>query len=422
MQQRLFVAALLTAFAASCTSSSDSGATNGGNNNNGDDTSNNGLTTSTLGTLELDDDGIVDLDDSVDERFRAVFSKYTALEFGQGRVHVLAQSGVADDKLTRAREILRQHLTDLPSGGSKDDVIQAMVDRGALLGVFNDASAADLTDIDVAAIASDLANSFVPLPATHIIMEGSAEYMQAQPATDLTFGATALLVHRAGLTVARPGFAAQMDTFAADAISSGEFTAPAATPAGEETAAFLAMVMDVHAGVHGHDANYDGTARTGDAIYAFNDREALAAAQPAISSWIDGFFGTDHTFQVILPEDFTGRFDGLFRTSTGYTARSQHLRNIRLTGANTAEIFAAPFSSVLEGNEGNNNIKGRAGDDTLYGFGGFDTAVFNGPMADYDITYLSDRVIVDDVRGGHEHTDTLFGFERLQFSDQGVNL
>lgn len=420
MKHRLFVAALLSTLAVSCNGSSGDGS--GGGASSGGGGSSVGLTTKTLEGLALDADAIVDLDATVDERFRAVFARYSAIELPQGRIHLLAQGGVPDAKLCRVREVLRQHVTDLPGGAAKDDVVQAMVDRGAVLGLFQDAAAADAADPDVAAVVTDLASSFVPLPATHVVLEGSAAYMQASPAPDLTFGATGLLVHRTGLAVARPAFAAELEALAAGAVSAGEFVPSAATPAGEEAAAFLAMVMDVHADVYGHDPFGDGSARVADASYAFGSRDALRAGAPAVAAWIEGFFGTDHTFQVDLPADFTGTFDGLRRGSTPYSARSQHLRTIRLTGSNSAEIFAAPFSSRLEGNAANNNFKGRAGDDVILGGDGFDTAVFNGPLADYDITILADRVIVEDVRGGHEHLDTLFGIERLQFSDQGINL
>lgn len=414
MQRRLFSAAFLSALAVSCGGSSGSGTAGGPTYV--------GLTTATLDNLGLDEDGIVPLDVTVDERFRDVFDVYAPLELPQGRIHLLAQAGVEDAVIRRVQAILEQHLTDLPGGASKADVVQAMVNRGALLGLFLDDAATESSNPAVAAVATDLATSFVSLPANRVVLEGTEEYMQALPALDLTFGATAQLVHQAGISVARPALAAQLDSFAAAAISAGEFTPSASTVEGLETGAFLAMVMDVHAGVHGHDAGGDGIARAGDASYVFHSRNALAAGAPGVKTWLDDFFGEEHTFQVELPADFTGTFDGLRRSANPYTSRSQYLRKIRLTGTNTAEIFAAPGDTILEGNSGNNNFKGRAGDDVIRGGGGFDTAVFNGPMADYEIRFEGDAIIVDDVFGGHEGTDTVYDVDRLQFSDQGINL
>jgi hypothetical protein len=152
------------------------------------------------------------------------------------------------------------------------------------------------------------------------------------------------------------------------------------------------------------------------------DREDLAAALPQTDAWLNGFFASGHDFEAILPTSFTGNFDCLRRGSTPYSARSQHLRDIQMTGSNSGEIFAAPFDSKITGNSGNNNLKGRRGYDIVDGGDGFDTAVFSGPLADYTIEMLSDRIIVEDVFGGHEQTDTLFNIERLQFTDGGFNL
>lgn len=422
MQRRFFSAALISLFAASCTSSSDDSAPAGGPVSGGPGDGGPTLATDTLDNLVLDDDGIVDLTSDVLGEFRAVFGRYAAVELPEGRLHLLIQDGVADAKVRRAREILRQHLTDLPGGTSKADVAQAMVDRSAVLGIFTDAAAVDLQDPDVEAVLSGMSTSLVPLPATHIVLEGSPEYMQASPAIDLTFGATAVLVQQAGLSVARPGFADQIGDLAAAAVSAGQFNAPADLPDALLPSAYLAMAMDVHSDVYAHDPNGDGTASLAGASYGFHTREDLLAGDPALATWIGAFFSGHHTFEVELPADFTGNFDGLRRTANPYTARSQHLRNVRLTGSNTAEFFAAPFDVTLIGNDGNNNLKGRAGNDTLIGGLGFDTAVFSFPMENYEVRYEGDAIIVEDVFGGHEDTDTLYGMERIQFSDQGFNL
>lgn len=417
MQRRLFTAALVSLFAVSCTSSSDDSALAGGPGDGGRT-----LGTGTLDNLVLDDDGIVDLTPDVLEEFRAVFERYAAVELPEGRVHLLIQAGVADTKVRRAREILRQHLTDLPGGTSKADVAQAMVDRSAVLAIFLDAAAIDLENPDVEAVLSGMSTSLVPLPATQIVLEGSSEYMRVAPDIDVTFGATAVLVQQAGLSIARPGFAGQISDLAAAAVSAGQFIVPDDLPAAAIPSAYLAMAMDVHSDVYAHDPNGDATAALAGASYDFHTREDLLAGDPALGTWITSFFSGDHTFRVELPLNFTGNFDGLRRSSSPYTARSQHLRNVRLTGSNTAEFFAAPFDVTLIGNDGNNNLKGRAGDDTLIGGLGFDTAVFSFPMENYEVRYEGDALIVEDVFGGHEGTDTLYGMERLQFSDQGTNL
>ena len=154
----------------------------------------------------------------------------------------------------------------------------------------------------------------------------------------------------------------------------------------------------------------------------FIDRATLHGADPLLGEWIDQWFTEDHSFQVILPLAFSGNFDGLRRASNPYTARSQHLRWVELSGTNSAEIFAAPFDVKSVGNAGNNNLKGRAGNDIIDGGDGFDTAVFSGPQANYTITFEGSTIIVEDVLGGHDALDILTGIERLQFTDGGFNL
>ena len=431
----LFLATTLGLLSAACTSgSADSDASAGGGPGGGGDDGGGGgdppaLSTESLDEIDLDadvdGDRIVDLPESVDEAFLNVFSRYAALETSTGRIHLLAQSGVSNDKIRRTREVLRQQLTPVAGaaqGADKESVIAAMVANGAAAGLFDNAAALNLNDPEIATLYDGLGQNAVAIPANRIILEGSPEYVATLPAEDNTFGVLAALVFRSGLRSASPAYAAELDGLAADAIASGAYTPRADIPEAELTAAYLEVAMDVHGGIFGHNPDGNGIADGVAGMLTAIDRDDLGAALPGTKAWIESFFATDHTLDVLLPLDFTGNFSGLFRTSIPYTARSQYLRNITLTGSNSAEIFAAPFDSTIRGNAGPNRLKGRAGFDTLYGGDGFDTAVFSGPQSNYTIEILSDRIIVEDVIGGHDHADTLFGIERLQFSDGGFNL
>ena len=81
---------------------------------------------------------------------------------------------------------------------------------------------------------------------------------------------------------------------------------------------------------------------------------------------------------------------------------------------------------MLAGGSGNDALSGGAGDDTLSGGRrdtlsggeGTDTAIFSGPVEDYDITVNDDDTItVIDKVEGRDGTDTLDGIENVQFSD-----
>lgn len=384
-----------------------------------------GGSTETLDALPLAPGAVIDLDGTIPELFTDVFTRYSAVEVPTGRLHILVQSGIEDRRVCRAREVLRQGILPVAGtsqGSNKDDVAIAMVDGKAILAIFRDAAAIDLADPEVSAFLTEFESSVVALPATHIIAEGTAGYMQASPQIDATFGAAAVLIHRAGLLPARSSFANELSGISAAAITSGLFTPPALLPAAEHPSAYLALAMDVHSGVFGHDPDGDGHARSGGASYGLIEREELGTGDAAMKAWIEAFFPTDHTFAVELPSSFSGTFDCLRRSWNPYSSRSEHLRNITLTGSNSAELFGAPFDLVLKGNAANNNLKGRRGFDTIDGGDGFDTAVFSFPFSNYEVRYEGTTVIVEDVLGGHEQTDTLTGIERLQFSDQGFNL
>ncbi|MEZ6014757.1 MAG: hypothetical protein R3F49_06575 [Planctomycetota bacterium] len=418
-------------FATACSDNDPGSASTPSNPNGPGNGGGGGVTgpTDSLNGADLDADGdgdmIVDLPGGTDPLISAVFDRYTAvLTPNGGRVHLLAQAGVADAKLRRAREVLRQHLTNTPGtsqGADKADVANMMATHRATLALFRDQSSANPSDPAISAFVTALGDSVLPLLANRVILEGSPEYMAALPAEDNTFGVTAALIYRTGLTYARPAYAAELLAMSNARVASGAFTTPANAPAAETDDALVVVALDVHSGVFAHGPRVDGRGGN-EYLYAFDSRADMAAGDPALLAWIEAFFATEHRFAAVLEPTFSGTFDGLFRTSTPYSNRSQYLRNIELTGSNTSELFGGPGDKTLRGNAGNNNLKGRAGDDLLFGGAGFDTAIFSGPLSNYTITMDGPRVIIEDVVGGHDGRDVLEGIERLNFTDQAFNL
>ncbi len=373
-----------------------------------------------------DDDGIVDLPATVPALIGDVFDRYTAVSVPSGaRVHLLTQSGVDDSRLRRAREVLRQHLSNVPGsaeGAQKSDVAEAMAARGATLLIFRDPAAANPANPAVAAFLAGFQQRSWAILSGNIVVEGTPEYQSSSPVIDGTFGATAALVHRTGFAGARPARFAAARTNMQAAIAAGLYTPPAALAVEDHDDAFVALALDVHSGVFGHDPLGNGTAASF-GTYRFVRRADMAQGDPATFGWIDAFFAPAHTFAVEVAPGFTGNFECLLRTNLPYTNRSQYLRNVRLTGSNSAEIFGAREPSTLFGNSGNNNLKGRGGDDLLDGGAGFDTAVYDGPAAAYNIEVLPGGVVrVTDSDPLRDGSDLLTGFERLQFTDGAQNL
>jgi len=94
-----------------------------------------------------------------------------------------------------------------------------------------------------------------------------------------------------------------------------------------------------------------------------------------------------------------------------------------LAGNNAANtLVGGGGSDVLEGFGGDDTLQGDAGDDKLIGGSGTDTAVYAGAYADFTFARSGSGITVTDgnTSGLDEGTDTLYGIETLQFSDQSV--
>lgn len=348
-----------------------------------------------LNTIDLGADGtaIADLDAAnLSPIVTDVFARYAAVTTPSAkRIHFLAQSGVSDAKIRRAREILRMHLEDLTgtsAGASKADVADAVSGRCGTVAIFRDAGHYDLQDAAVRAFDADFGNAYVPLFGDAIVVEGSLEYLAASPAIDETFGATSALVYRHGLDEFRPAWSTQLRLASAAAQADRTFAPDGPGPYRDLDELYLATVLSVHAGIWGHNPSGDGSARDG--VYAFGSRPALEAGDLSTLQLIEDFFTPHHTFLAQVDPSFASTFDLLFRPSVGYTSRAQYLTNVRLTGANPSELFGAPVASRLVGNSANNNIRGRQGDDAIDGGPGLDSAIFGAPRNEFDIVNNGD--------------------------------
>lgn len=381
-----------------------------------------------LDTLDLGPDGtaIVDLDANiVSSIVTDVFDRYAAITTpSEDRIHLLAQAGVSDARIRRAREVLRMHLSDevgTAAGASKTDVADAISDSCGTLALFANEAEYDLADPAVATFDADFGDAYVPLFGDRIIVEGSPEYLQASPAYDQTFGATAVLVYRKGLTTERPAWADELELASANAKADGTFTSAGPEPYLTLDEAYLGVLMESHAGVWGHDPSGDGSAQDG--TYAFGSRPAMAAGDASTLALLEDFFSAEHDFPAEVDPSFAGSFDMLFRMNVGYTHRSQYLTDVTLTGSNSVELLGSSDDNVLVGNAGNNNIRGRSGDDTIDGGDGLDSAIFLAPEAEFTITGNGDgsTAVQHNVVPGLG-TDTLRNIEVIVFSDGNVNV
>jgi hypothetical protein len=77
-------------------------------------------------------------------------------------------------------------------------------------------------------------------------------------------------------------------------------------------------------------------------------------------------------------------------------------------------------NDTLDSGNGNDTLTGGAGDDWIDGGGGSDTAVFSGSLSSYLTTY-SPAISAFTISGASTGTDTVFGVEFFQFSDQVIS-
>ncbi len=381
-----------------------------------------------LNNIDLGPDGeaIVDLDPSVVSPIVTdVFVRYAALTTPSGnRIHILAQSGVDEAKIRRARSVLAMHLENVPgtiTGADKTEVADTVSGHCGTLALFANESQYDLMDPAVMTFDADFGGAYVPLFGNRVVLEGSPAYLQASPAYDQTFGATAVLIYRQGLRETNTLWTDSLDLAATTAQADGTFLPNGPEPYRDLNEAYLGVVMESHSGVWGHDPDGDGSAQNG--VFAFGDRPALKAGDFSTLKLIEDFFTDRHTFQAEVDDSFSGTLDLLYRDSVGYSNRAQYLSAVYLTGNNSAELFGTGADDQLFGNAGNNNLRGRSGDDTLDGGDGLDTAVFGAPRAEFTITDNGDgstSVRHDAVPG--LGTDLVRRIEILAFTDQNVSL
>ncbi len=216
------------------------------------------------------------------------------------------------------------------------------------------------------------------------------------------------------------------------------------------------MVYDILALQEGSFGGYFGgnaantSTRTGDTTYGYNataDRDIFdftINAAPVLTIYDAGGTDTldlsgDNASRAVQPiYDASGQLTGWQEVSSTYVRAidlhegaysSTHglTNNIGIAFGTVIEnAVGTNYRDIITGNDVANRLEGLAGDDTLYGKGGNDTAVYSGNLADYTITDLGGGTytISDNRPGAPDGIDTLIGIETLVFADNpgGVSL
>ena len=375
--------------------------------------------------------GIVPLPSNTPAVFREVFSKYTKLIAPNGKpIHFLVQDAWSDDKILKARNVMEHQLASYPGSRYGDDkavVANAMSDVKATMTLFNTSEDANVARAgSLGRGVTDLAMQ--SLWENETTVEGSYDYMN-HITRDASYEEVLHLVQVRGIMNALPEFQAEIETAHTAAAAKGWSKDH---DNGSNSVEYFAQEFDVYFDLwvvqpkrwEGRDLEPgempEGTAHWGQ--NAANTRLRLLEIDPAAYEVVTSFFHPYLTYTPQLPLDFEGTFSIKLDESQAYTHKSQHLRNVTLTGSNDANLTGNRHSNTLIGNSGDNILTGGEGDDRINGNAGSDTAVFSGAYADYEVTTHEGFVAVRDLRLNRDGTDTLMSVESLQFSDRTIEL
>ena len=133
---------------------------------------------------------------------------------------------------------------------------------------------------------------------------------------------------------------------------------------------------------------------------------------------IDGGAGLDWVTYFGAPSGVTVNLN-LNTATDGYNGASNKLQLGGIdTLSNIENAEGSDFNDSLSGNSGANELRGRLGNDTINGLGGFDKADYGGVAAGYTFSRSGGSFVSI---SGPDGTDTLSGIEQLVFDDRVLN-
>lgn len=372
-------------------------------------------------SISGDADGVVALPANVPAVFRDVFTKYTKVTAPNGKpIHILAQSGVRDAQVARAREVLRFFLTDVPGsrfGADKSPVSNSMGNRSAILLYFESERAMERA---LDGRLGDVEMNAQPLFADESPIEGSPAWLH-NTIRDATFEEIFHLVHDQGILRGLPAFQREIQAATQNAMSRGIWEASQEwIQEGSTTQEYIISVFDVYMGLWAHDPDGDGTSFYGE--YAPLDREDLQRKDPRGYALMEMFHPSHMDTLVRLDASFDGLFSMTEEAGKTYTLKSRYLTDVALTGTKDSGLLGNERANRLIGNSGANRLLGGGGNDVLDGGGGEDVAVFSGRLAEYEVGTKNGVTTVRDTVGKRDGTDTLSRVEHLEFRDATIGV
>jgi Ca2+-binding EF-hand superfamily protein len=368
---------------------------------------------------EMDEFGIRPLDTSKRRLHREGFTKYAEVIAPNGKpIRIIAQPGVRNIAVARARNLLQFFLTDVPGtkyGADKRAVANAMADNRAML-MMPEGHHVEGQEPHLNA---------QPLFEDEAPVDGSRWYLQSNwDHRDAGFEEIFHLVHDAGIGTYQPGalpaYQRELDLEARASIKDGRWGIsidPYVQDWLEEleeedslAQEYIASVIDTYYGLW---ANFDERPGGMWGIYCAKTRDELDTKDPKGRALLESFLPPMmNGYEALIDPDFEGTFSLTYSQAHPYTHKSRWYVDASLTGSR---------HSNLTGNDADNTLTGNAGDNLLHGGAGFDVAVFHGPRNEYTIERVEHGVSVQDSHAARDGQDMLIDVEQIRFTDEIID-
>lgn len=171
---------------------------------------------------------------------------------------------------------------------------------------------------------------------------------------------------------------------------------------------YFAAAVETYYGMWANQqVGMDGYIATSRSAQVNDDKKGLVIVKEFLPAYIpttmdiDSSFAADSTFHMSYDKGLA------------YTAKSQYLMSIRLTGTNNSNISGNDQNNLLMGNEGGNKIDGE---------GGINTYKVNGLRSEFIVSPHGAAYLVQDKDNAHSGIDTLSNIKYIQFNDEKIDL
>jgi len=361
--------------------------------------------------------GITSVPASLGSSYTSNFVSYTSVTTpNEGSIHIVAQNLITNEQIVRCRGILEHYLKNYPGstyGANKSDVANKMADNGAILTLLN---------------GQDDGNNPVqvdgqPLYQNEIQVEGHAWYTnQNYDYRDAAYEEILHLVHDYGIGVdgsnSNPGGASQFQSEIRAAqqnaltnnlwgIGSADWITELTTE-NSLSQEYLASLIDSYYGLWGawSDTNEPISATHGMwGLYVAKTRAEITTEDIMGQGLLNNkYFHPYITYNARIDSNFTGTFSLKYDVNIKYSNHSRYLKDITLLGSNDTNVRV---------NELDNNITGNEAINTIF---------FDGSYSEYTVSTTSEVTTVTDNISNRNGVNSLKKVEKLQFSDQTIDL